>query len=199
VYVTLNTVKHSRTQDFIRQWGLRDVPTAEVAHGKLPLGEYPMFALLAWVQQRKATWPVVGLQLSVLNKESDRVVGGLTMGLPLTPSSERHVCRLLEELGWDGRVWPYKDHEWPEGTEDEKGLLSLLRTAKLGATLTFPPHPEGTPTVMIPVLKRSGVYSVAPFLEGPVMPRHLEALRSLAANPTPFVSDWGKTHQEGKT
>jgi hypothetical protein len=196
-------MKHAATQEFTRQWGVRDVPTAEVAHGKLFLDEYPMFALLAWVQQRKATWPVVGLRLSVLTKESDRVIGGLTMGMPLTPNSERHVSRILEELGWDGRIWPHKDHEWPEGTEDEPGLLTLLRTAKLGATLTFPPQPEGTPTVTIPVLKRSGVYSVAPFSEGPVVPRHLETLRSLAANPTPFKSDWetarrGESPQQAK-
>jgi hypothetical protein len=185
-------MKHQATQEFTRLWGAKEVPTAEVAHGKFALGEYQMFSLLAWVQQRKATWPVVGVRLAVLNQEGTGVAGAITLGLPMTPNSERHVCRFLEELGWDGRVWPHKDHGWPEGTEDEAGLLTLLRTAKLGATLTFPPQAQGTPTVLVPILKRKGVYQVAPFTEGPVVPRHLEALRSLAANPSMFESDWGK-------
>ena len=184
--------KHTRTQEFLQQWGPREVPTAEVSHGKLRTGEYPMFALLGWVQPREANWPVVGLSLTTLSKAGDRAIGGLTLGLPLTPRSEHHICRLLEAFGWDGRVWPHQDHGWPEGTDDEAGLLGLLRTARLGASLTFPPHPQGTPTVTIPVLKTSGVYSVAPFLEGPVMPQRLETLRALAADPRPFLSDWAK-------
>lgn len=185
------------TQEFTRLWGVKDIPTAEVAHGKFSVGDYPMFVLLAWVQQRQATWPIVGARLSVLNRESTAVIGGLTIGLPLTPNSERHVCRFLEELGWDGRVWPHRDHGWPEGTEDEAGLLGLLRTAKLGSTLTFPPQPLGTPTVIVPVLKRKGVFRVAPFPEGPVVPRHLETLRSFAADPTAFKSDWGPSQGVG--
>jgi len=185
-----NTSKHSRTQDFINQWGVRDVPTASVAHGKVNPGEHPMFALLAWVQQRRATWPIVGVRLAVLNKQRDKSIDGLTMGLPLTPNSERHVCCFLEELGWDGRIWPHLDHGWPEGTEHEQEFLGLLRTSQLGATLTFPPIQGSCPAVTVPVLKRSGVYLVSPFSDGPVVPRHLETLRTLAANPKPFESDW---------
>jgi len=49
--------------------------------------------------------------------------------------------------------------------------------------------------VMVPVLKRSGTYTVAPFSDGPVVPRHLETLRTLAANPKPFESDWGPSEK----
>jgi hypothetical protein len=184
-------VKDLRTNEFIRAWGVKDIPTASVSHGTIRPGIYPAFALLAWVEQRKAGWPVVGLRLTLLAQhELDKPIGGLTMGLPLTPKSERHVCCLLQDLGWDGRCWPYKDHGWPEGTEDEDGLLRLLRTSKLGATLTFPSDPEkGTPTVQIPILQRSGPFSIAPFGEV-LVPRYLETLRDLAANPTPFKSDW---------
>jgi hypothetical protein len=180
----------ARTQEFIKHWGKADMPTARVSHGTVPPGDYPAFALLGWVEQRKVGWPVVGLRMTLLNLEMNRSVGGLTMGIPLTPKSERHVCCLLQDLGWDGRVWPYKDHGWPEGAAEEMDLLGLLRAAKLGATMTFLSDPEkGTPTVRMPVLKRSGSFMVAPFGDE-ILPRHLEALRSLAADPTPFKSDW---------
>lgn len=181
-----------KTQEFIRSWGKPEMPTAQVVHGRVSIGEYPTFALLGWVEQRPHGWPVVGLRVSVLEDES-KVIGGMTLGLPLSPKTEYQVCCLLEDFGWDGRVWPYRDHGWPEGGEDEAGLLGLLRTAKLGATLTFPPHPEfGTPTVKLPVFHSKKPFLVAPFGDGPVVPRYIFQLRDLAANPTPFVSDWGK-------
>jgi hypothetical protein len=100
------------------------------------------------------------------------------------------VCQFLEHLGWDGRVWPYKDHGWPETTEEEEVLLALLRTAKLGATLTFPPQAPGTPALLIPILDRSKPYSVFPFPYETPLPRRLEELRILANDTTPFKSDW---------
>jgi hypothetical protein len=180
-----------KTQEFIKHWGKPHVPTARVSHGTLAPQDYPGFALLGWVEQRRVGWPVVGLRLTLLNSTRTKAVGGLTMGIPLTPVSERHVCCLLQDLGWDGRVWPYKDHGWPEDSPAAAELLSLLRTVKLGATMTFPEGEDGTPTVCIPVLKRSGAFQVAPFSDT-IVPRYLEALRSLAADPTPFKSDWEK-------
>jgi hypothetical protein len=190
-------VTDQQTKDYIQAWGVQDVPTASVSHGKFPLGRYHAFALLGWVKQRKANWPVIGLQLTVLEQGGIKAIGGLTMGLPITPKSDRQVCLFLEDLGWDGRVWPYKDHGWPEGMEEEPGLLSLLRTAKLGATLTFPPCAQGTPTVSIPVHHRSKPFSVAPFVEQFSDPQYLNELRLLANDPTPFASDWAA--QESRT
>lgn len=179
-----------RTKDFIQAWGANEVPTAVLAHGKLPIGDYAAFALLGWIQQSKNGWPVVGMQLTMLRDNLDEVAGSLTMGLPLSPKTERHVCCLLEDLGWDGRCWPYRDHGWPEGGEDEPGLLSLLKRSKLGATLTFPSQAQGTPTVRIPILHKTKPFSVAPFYRVPPVPRHLESLRALAVDPIPFKSDW---------
>lgn len=179
-----------KTREYIRAWGVQHVPTAEIVLGSFPLGTYPSMAILGWVEQRKVGWPVVGVRLSVLNDTRTQAIGSLSMALPLTPTSERHVCCFLQDLGWDGRVWPYQDHGWPEGTTDEEGMLKLLKRVKLGATMTFPANPEfGTPTVLVAVTKRKGSFSVAPFGEE-VIPRHLDALRTLAANPTPFKSDW---------
>jgi len=166
------------------------IPTAQVSHGSPYLGQHHAFALLGWVEQRSNGWPVVGLQMTLLQMDLQTVAGGLTMGLPLTPETERRVCCFLEDLGWDGRVWPYQDSGWPEGTEDELGLLQLLRTAKLGATLTFPPQLQGTPTISIPIKHRKKSFQVVPFGPPNQAPRHLETLRTLASNPKPFLSDW---------
>lgn len=111
------------------------------------------------------------------------------MGLPLSQKTEEHVCGLLLNLGWDGRVWPHKDHGWPEGTGDEASILGLLKNAKIGATLTFRSDPEkGAKTVQVYVAKSHHPFHTAPFRG--TTSEHLAALRALAADPTPFKSDW---------
>lgn len=166
------------------------MPTAQVSHGHPYLGTHQAFALLGWVEQRRNGWPRVGLRMTLLGEDLETVTGGITMGLPLTPDTERRVCCFLEDLGWDGRVWPYEDHGWPEKTEDESGLLGLLKAANLGATLTFPPQAQGTPVVSIPIKDRKRPFRVMPFGPPNETPRYLETLRNLASNPKPFVSDW---------
>lgn len=184
-------MKDPRTKEYIQLWGRKQVPVAHVIKGKIPMGDWPSYALLAWIVQREKDWPIVGTLFTVLDDELQNSIGHVSMALPLTPVTERHVCQFLEQLGWDGRVWPYKDHGWPEGTEEEAGCVNMLRTAKIGATLTFPPQPPGTPALLIPILDRSKPYSVFPFAYETPMPRRLETLRALANDPTPFKSDWG--------
>jgi hypothetical protein len=179
----------SKTKAFVKLWGSGDVPTAQVSHGSLRPGTYPAFALLGWLEARKG-WPIVGLRLALVPEHQRTEQTGLTMGLVVSPKTERHVCSLLQDLGWDGRVWPYKDHGWPEGTQDETPMLGLLKTAKLGATLVFRPDPEkGVPTVPIWVGRRNGPFLTAPFGEITTV-KYLEELRALATDQTPFKSDW---------
>lgn len=183
------------TEAYRLQWGAEYLPTAAVTHGKFPaIDSYPCFAILGWVEPRQNSWPIVGLHLSVLNHALDKVIGGLNLGVPLAPLTERHVSCLLEDLGWDGRIWPHDDHGWPEGTEEEAGLSSLLKKAKMGCTLTFPPQAQGTPTVQIPLLttKPNKAFAVAPFVDAPKVPKLLEVLRKLAVDPSPFKSDWDR-------
>jgi hypothetical protein len=116
----------------------------------------------------------------------------MLLSMPFTPKTERHVCALVENLGWDGRIWPHEDHGWPEGTEQEAAMIEVLKAADVGATLTFPPTDEGSPMVKIHVAQRSGLFLTAPFYGTP-MPQHLQTLRDLGADPSPFRSDWGKT------
>jgi hypothetical protein len=179
-----------KTQDYIKAWGVKDVPVAQLLTGKFAIGAYPAFALLAWTKARPNNWPLVAIHLKLLEEDLTRTIGTLALAMPFTPKTERHVCCFLEDLGWDGRAWPVKDHGWPEDTEEGNSLLDILRAIKLGATLTFPPQEQGTPVLTVPVLSRTKVYSLAPFDDEPPVPRHLEALRQFAAEPKPFVSDW---------
>jgi len=182
-------VKDQRTQDYIKAWGRKDVPTAVVVDGAVRPGIYPAFVVLGWTASRKKHWPVVILRLALLSKTMAKSVGGLLMSLPFNPKTERHVCSLLQDFGWDGRVWPYKDEGWPAGTPDEDQIIKLLKTENLGATFTFPADPEkGIITLRVPVKKRRGPYAVALFDK--VLPKYLETLRELTADPAPFVSDW---------
>jgi len=185
-------LRDKKAQEFLKLWGPKSMPTAKVVHGYVRPGRYPAFGLMAWVESRNG-WPVVGIQLAILRPELDRQTGGMVMSLPLLPKTERQVCGFLQELGWDGRVWPHRDHGWPEGTPDEASLLGLLKSAKLGATLTFPSVPDkGIPTVQVYVERSKGTFHIAPFEEETASTeiKHLDALRALAADPSPFKSDW---------
>lgn len=184
-------MKDQQTEEYIKAWGAKEVPIALVRSGRIQPGHYRCFPVFGWVKQRQADWPVVGVHLAILPLNAEKTIGALSMDLPLTPKTERNVCAFLQDLCWDGRVWPYKDHGWPEGTEEEQDLLKLLRTVKLGATMTFPTDPEkGTRIVRIPVLHGKKKFHVAPFGTEVPVPRFMDELRDLAANPHPFVSDW---------
>lgn len=178
-----------RTRDFLKLWGPQEMPTATVSNGVIRPGTYPAFAMLGWVESGPGGWPSIGLLLALRRSEVSRQAGTLTMGLPLCPKTERHVCGLLQDLGWDGRVWPYKDHGWPEGTADEQPLLQLMKNGKIGATFTFPSDPDkGVPVIPVHVAKIRDTFHTAPFSE--TLPRYLDELRAYGTDPAPFKSDW---------
>lgn len=183
--------KDRLTKQYLKAWGKKDTPTGYITDGDVRPGQYQGLALVGWTLERPNRWPVVILRLALL-KSNNQSHGGMLLSMPFTPKTERHVCGLVEGLGWDGRVWPYKDHGWPEGTDQEEPMLTLLKSIDIGATLTFPPSGEGSPTVKVNVAQRAGVFSTAPFY-GTAMPKLLQDLRELAADPSPFKSDWSKT------
>jgi hypothetical protein len=176
-----------------KPWG-HDPPTGLVIRGNVRSGYHPAFVLLGWVEARKNRWPVIILNLAVLSKALTKSIGNVLLSLPFTPNTERRICVLLQDFGWDGRVWPYKDEGWPSGTSDESQLLEMLKREKLGATLTFPSDPENGAVVRrVPVKKRKGAYPIAVFTDwdnSDTLPKYLESLRGLVANPSPFTSDW---------
>jgi len=180
-------MKDKRTEEYLKVWGSQNMPTACVTEGSIRVGLYPTFVLLGWVEPHHLG-PIVALRLAILSKTMNNSIGGMVLSLPCNSMTERHVCSLLQDFGWDGRVWPYKDHGWPEGTPNEEQLLALLKKANLGATLTFPSTDEGTPVYHMPVKKKKDSYMVAPF--GNIVPKHLDMLRELTNNPAPFKSDW---------
>lgn len=180
----------SKTRKFMERWGRREVPTAQVAGEPIKPGDYGAFALLGWVEAKDGT-AIVGLQMAVLKEDPLTNMGLITIGMPVTPKTELHVNALLQSLGWDGRVWPYKDHGWPEGTDDEQQVVALVSQAELGCTLTFVPDPEqGAPMIPIHITKSRDPFPLAPFeLEITEQPQHLEALRDLIDDPSPFAPD----------
>jgi hypothetical protein len=192
----MSMMKDERTQEYIKAWGRKDVPTALVTNGKVRSGTHPAFVLLGWVRKppeklvpRAAQWPVIILRLALLNKPRTKSIGGLLMTMPFNPKTERHVCSLMQDFGWDGRVWPHEDDGWPSKTTEEEPLINLLKKEKLGATFTFPSDPEkGIIALPVPVKKRRGPFALALFNE--VVPKHLETLRVFASDPKPFEPDW---------
>lgn len=175
------------TRRFMERWGRREVPTAQVAGDAIKPGEYHAFALLGWVESEGGS-VIVGLQMAVIKEEPLTNMGLLTIGMPVTPKTELHVNALLETLGWDGRIWPYEDHGWPEGTgDDEIQLASLVMQAKLGCSLTFVPAEQGPVMIPIHVAKSRDPFPLAPFeLEVTEEPKHMDALRALIDDPSPF-------------
>ena len=182
--------KDKTTKQYLNTWGPKDTPRGLITEGSLRPGFYPGFALLGFVQERENDWPVVLVHAALMKGKT--LGGGMLLSMPFNPRTERAVCWLLENLGWDGRLWPYKDHGWPEGTPDEAHFAELLKKVDVGASFTFPADPEkGTPTLRMYVGKRNGAFHTAPFYGTP-MPQHLEALRELVKDPIPFKSDWIK-------
>ena len=185
------TKKDTKTRKFIADWGRREVPTAQVAAGSsIKPGDYRAFAILGWVEKHAGA-AIVGLQMVVIQEQPFKNKGILTLGCPITPKTDLYVNALLQTLGWDGRVWPYKDHGWPEGTDDEAQVVALVNQAKLGCTLTFAPDPEKGMVPMIPVhiAKSKEPFPLAPFEEIDSPPVHLEAFRALIADPSPFAPE----------
>ncbi len=176
-----------KTRDFLKSWGPQETPTAQVTNGDLHPGLYRAMATLAIVEKRRP-WPVVGLQVLLLRRLEFKVVGSMTIGMPVTPKTELYVNALLQTFGWDGRVWP-DDGGWPTGSSDEEQIQQLMDKAGLISTLTFPSTENGVPLVEMPVAKVSAPFHLAPFEEVNSPPVHLARFRALVNNPPAFRKD----------
>lgn len=177
------------TRKFLESWGRRETPTAQVTGNPIKPGKYRAFAILGWVEKKHGA-AIVGLQMIVVRETPFENMGTITVGLPVTPKTELYVNALLQTLGWDGRIWPYKDHGWPEGTSDEEQVVALVQQAELGCTMTFVPDPEqGLPMIPMHIAKAQEPFPLAPFTEIDSPPVHLKAFRELVADPSPFAPD----------
>ena len=185
----------ARTREYLRKWGPREVPTAQVTGGEVSPGMYRSVPCLGWIE-RQGPLAVCGVHFLLMRNQEFRPIATLSLAMPVTKNTELHVNSFLHALNWDGRVWPYDgDKGWPENSEEDceniKGLLGKLAT-RVGSTLTFPPSDLGASMLRLNVVKRSSPYPLAPFeplpeeIEtSPVI--HLARFRELCKDPSPFA------------
>jgi len=183
-----NGVSHTlKTHDIFKTWNALEKPVAQVTGGAVRSGVYRTLAVLGWIEKKPNELPKVGIQTIILKTNEDKHVGALTLGLPVTPKTERYINALLQTYGWDGRVWPHdEDGGWPEGSADRDQILGLLDKVNLDATLTFAPGPKGVPAVRMNVTKSRGPFQLSPFDEIDSPPLHLLRFRDLVTDPTIF-------------
>lgn len=186
----------AKTREFLRRWSPFEVPTAQVTGGRVPNpGTYralPVLGGMGFQDTALGRITVCGVHFILIRKYNDSPFATLSLGMPITKNTELHVNAFLHLLGWDGRVWPTEQSsEWPDNNPDEvEQLVILMRNARMGATLTFPPTGPGVPVLEIPVYKCHSPFQVAPFeslpdgAESPVV--HLARFRELAKDPTIF-------------
>ena len=187
----------SKTREFLRQWSPFEVPTAQVTGGKVPnQGTYralPVLGGMGFQDTALGRISVGGVHFLLLRRFNDSPFATLSLAMPVTRNTELYINSFLHLLGWDGRVWPtdQTEAEWPNTDPAEvEQLVILMRNARMGATLTFPPSGPGVPVLEVPVYKLHSPYQVAPFeplpegAESPVV--HLARFRELARDPTIF-------------
>lgn len=182
----------------------KDIRNAELKgldHRKLPVGnvvslpvkgEFIALPLFGWVAQRdKVDTPLVMLTTMLLRPDMEGGVRGtFQIELPVIEETELATLAALERYGWDGRVWPVDDG-WPTGSEtDEMNLTALMESAKLRATMTFPPGEHGHAPQLVDIQRAKGPFLMPPLPapEGEVDPLKLQRLRQLCENPRIFIN-----------
>lgn len=189
--MTKKRLYDKHTRHVINTLGETRTPLGVILEGNVHPGLHHGFATLGWTHTRENTWPLVILNMALFRNIDSNPVGKMNLVLPFSPGTERYVSTVVEACGWDGRIWPYKDHGWPEGSEHEEDFLWILKEIGLGSTMTFPvDREEGIPAIPIHVAKRHGPFRTAPYIEDPRPVKYLQHLRELATDPTLFSSDW---------
>ncbi len=151
---------------YLRETPEEDQAFGWVTEGKLLFpGSYRFMPLIAWIVDPPREAPTLTRKLLIsgaLLKMVEGVFAGmLDWSLPITERLEPTILDVLATFGWDHRVWP-DDAGWPEGTDEEEGMLGLMAKRKLDATMTFPPGPEGNRVMTVHVLKISSPFPLPP-------------------------------------
>jgi len=124
-------------------------------------GEFQALPVLGWISLRKGT-EIKILNLALLLLREGKVSGMLHMDVPIYPETQSNTMAMLQNFGWDGRVWPL-DEGWPTGTPDEEGHRHLLVQTKLVATIVFPPSETGGhATLNVEVSRAKGPFFMPP-------------------------------------
>lgn len=169
-----------------------------IDHKKLPVGEiisqpvkgkFLALPLFGWVAIRdKHNTPLVMLTCLLMpGPNAPDPKGTIKIELPILEETEMATVAALERLGWDGRVWP-GDPGWPEETDDEGNIRTLLEQAGLAATMVFPSGDQGTKTLNVNVERLRGPFLMPPLPEPEQPPdiHKVERLRQLCRDSTCF-------------
>ena len=170
-----------------------------IDHLKLPVGQvltspvkgkFLALPLFGWVANRdKVGTPLVMVHCLLLRSATDSHPRGLfKYELPVIEETELRTAAALERFGWDGRVYP-NDEGWPDGSPDTQAQLdALMASAKLRATMTFPPNDQGAPAPEVDIQRAQGPFLMAPLPEpeSPPNPELVERLRQICADPQLF-------------
>ncbi len=180
----------------------RPLEAKGIDHNKLPVGTVigsplrgtfsalPIFGYVAL--REKTNVPLVMLTVLLLRGEEGKDLrphGAMKIELPVYPETEDVIVHTLDKLGWDGRVWP-NDDGWPTGEPQEGEISNMMDSAKLRATMTFPPKPEGVATMSVDVQRARGPFLMPPLEqpEGEVDATKRDKLRHLCETPQVFHS-----------
>lgn len=151
-------------------------------------GDFHGLPVLGWVSRRKDQDTRL-LMLALLLLRNNQLEGMLQMECPVYPETERAVVGTLQRLGWDGRIWPMEDG-WPTGViEDEQNIRHFLNTAKLEATLVFPPNSDLVNALLpLTVERAAGKFLMPPLPEppDPLSPVLIDRFTQLCHVPTVF-------------
>lgn len=166
-------------------------PTGTVVSAPIK-GEFLTFPMLGWVAIRATeNVPLVMLALALL--KGDKLCGSLQVEIPIYEGeTDRAALHTLKKYGWVGGVWSPGDEGWPTGDADnEAQLKALLESAKLRATLTFPPdfEKEGANAMVVEVMRARGPFFMPP-LEEPTVETDPQELADFLA----LCRDVGKFH-----
>lgn len=187
-------VTNTKRPDAARGIDHNRLPTGTVA-GVPIRGTFAALPLFGYVSLRNRTnIPLVMLTVLLLKGDEEggeaslRPRGTLNIEFPIYPETMDATVNMLDKLGWDGRVWP-NDEGWPTGDATvEPEVIALMESAKLRATMTFPPSPQGNATMPVNVERAQGPFLMPPLTEpeGPVNAEKKDKLRLLCENPRLF-------------
>ncbi len=146
-------------------------------------GEYIAIPLLGWFARRlKTRIPLVMIRFMLF--DADTMPSGIfQVEFPVYPETEHDTLRYLEDLGWDGRIWP-ENPGWPDGDEVESAnLRATLETAGLSETLVFPPKAEGAATTAVKVVveRETGPFVMPALEKATGEEKHYDRFRELCS------------------
>jgi hypothetical protein len=159
-------------------------------------GEFLALPMFGWISLRKNS-EIRLLMLAVFLLREAKISGMLHIEFPVYPETERDTVWMLQEFGWDGRVWP-QDEGWPTGSGDEEDHRYMLGQVALAGSLVFPPKSGGHPAMNVSVERARGNFFMPPLPEAKEDPdeKLVARFRDLCQNYKVFYKIEGKSEEK---